>query len=301
MKKNVVAILKEDGIAYLMLLPKLLLFAVFTVYPIFWALRFAFYDYNGVSQAVFTGFDNLIRAFTRDPIWWQSVANTFVYAFFKLIIEVPLALVLAVVLNQSLKGRGLFRGIFFLPTVVSAAVISLVFSFIYSPYNGILNTVLMNLGLINQNILWLDTPRLAMVSIVIVGIWQAFGQTMVLILAGLQNISNDVYEAAEIDGSGTINTFFKITLPMLAPMLQLILMLAMIGSLSAFDSIYVLTGGGPDNATQVMGISIYQQFFAPDKQPMYGYGAMLAVLSSLIIGSLTAVYMGISRKMKDMV
>jgi raffinose/stachyose/melibiose transport system permease protein len=299
-KQNLLRLIKRDAVAYLMLAPKLILMLMFTVYPIFWALRFIFYDYNGVSKAVFIGFDNIVRAFTRDLMWWKSVLNTFVYAFGKLSIEIPLAMVLAVILNTKIKGRGFFRSVFFLPTVTSAAVISLVFTFIYSPYNGALNSILHSFGFIkNPNVDWLGDEKLAMISVIIVGVWHAFGQNMILILSGLQGIPTDVYESAKIDGASSVQAFFKITLPLLAPMLQLILMIAIIGSLSAFDSVFVLTGGGPNYATQLKGITIYQQFFAADKSPMYGYGATLAVISSVVVGLLTIFYLQASKKMKN--
>lgn len=146
---------------------------------------------------------------------------------------------------------------------------------------------------------WLGDEKLAMISVIIVGVWHAFGQNMILILSGLQGIPTDVYESAKIDGASSVQAFFKITLPLLAPMLQLILMIAIIGSLSAFDSVFVLTGGGPNYATQLKGITIYQQFFAADKSPMYGYGATLAVISSVVVGLLTIFYLQASKKMKN--
>jgi len=290
----------EDAVAVLMLAPKFIIFSAFVLYPIFWVLRFMFFNFNGISDATFVGFDNFVRAFMRDPIWWRAVGNTFVFATGKLVIEIPLALVLAVFLNSKIKGKGLLRGAFFLPTVTSAAVMSLVFTFIFSPYNGALNNALKGLNLIDSNVLWLDTPAMAMISVIIVSIWQIYGQNVILLLAGLQNIPSDVEESAKIDGANSVQIFFKITLPMLAPMLQLILMLAITGTLASAEIPMVLTNGGPNNATTVMGLQIFRQFFLTTGLPSYGYGAALAFISACIIGMFTIVYFRVSRKMNYM-
>ena len=301
-KRAVVGMYKksDNRIAYLMLLPNLILLAMFTIYPVLWALRYMFCEYDGISPAEFVGLENFVRIFTRDPAWWKSVWTTFVIAFGKLAIEIPLALVLAVFLNTKLKLRGLFRGIFFLPTVTSAAVMGLVFTFLFSSYNGIINVILMNWGVIAKPIAWLDGKTTATWVVIIASVWQIFGQNVILILAGLQNLPTDVYESAELDGANAFQKFFKITMPLLAPMLQLILMLAIIGSLMSFDTIYVLTGGGPNDATQTMGIAIYNKFFSGgDVIADYGYGATQAFVAACIVGILTLVYNLMSAKMKD--
>ncbi len=288
---------KMDYTAYAMLLPQFILFCVIGIYPILWGLRYMFYEYDGITKPIFIGMENFVRAFTRDPAWWKSVVNTFVYAGGKLIIEIPLAILVATMLNQKIKGIGLFRGIFYLPVVTSAAVMGLVFSFLFSSYNGIINIYLQNIGLIDKALPWLEDKVLAMVVIIVVSVWQNFGQNVLLILAGMQNLPMDVYESADIDGANRIQIFFKITLPLLAPMLQMVLMLAIIGSLQGFDTIFVLTGGGPNDATQIMGLSIYNKFFASDVAADYGYGACLAFLAACIIGVFTAVYLRVSKKM----
>jgi len=288
---------KMDYTAYAMLLPQLILFCVIGVYPILWGLRYMFYEYDGISEPIFVGIDNFVRAFTRDGAWWKSVANTFIYAGGKILIEIPLAIAVAAMLNQKIKGVGLFRGIFYLPVVTSAAVMGLVFSFLFSSYNGIVNVLLQNMGVIEKALPWLEDEVLAMVVVILVSVWQNFGQNVLLILAGMQNLPMDVYESADIDGANRVQTFFKITLPLLAPMLQMVLMLAIIGSLQGFDTIFVLTGGGPNDATQIMGLSIYNKFFASEVAADYGYGACLAFLAACIIGIFTAVYLRISKKM----
>lgn len=291
--------IKEYGSAYLMLAPNFILFLAFVLYPLLWALRYMFYDFDGVTDAKFIGIENFIRVFTRDTVWWGSVLNTFIFAFGKLIVEIPLAIVLAVLLNSKLRGTNFFRGVFFLPSVTSAAVMSLIFSFIFSPYNGIINQYLTSFGVINENINWFGSASIALIVCMLVSIWQHFGHNMLLVLAGLQNIPEEIYESAYMDGATKTQCFFKITLPMLAPMLQVICMLAIIGSLQTFDSIYVLTGGGPNHGSEVMAITIYNQFFSSEVQGQYGYGATLGFLSSIIIGCLTLIYLYFSKKVKE--
>lgn len=294
-KKSLRAWFEDTGITYAMLAPNFILFALFVIYPLLWTMRFMFFEYNGISAAEFIGLDNFKRAI-GDQLWWNSVLNTFKVTFLKLLIEMPLALVLAVILNQNLKGRGFFRGAFFLPTVTSMATISLVFSFMFSPYNGIVNMLLKSWGIIQQNISFLESPTSALVTCVIVSVWSVFGQNMLLILAGLQNIPQDVYESAALDGANSVQTFFKITVPMIMPMFRIIMMLAIIGSLGIFESIFVLTGGGPSRATEVMAINIYNHYFSSSTVPEYGYGAALSFISSIIIGLVTLVYLKLQKQ-----
>lgn len=282
-------------VGWCMLLPSFIMFIGLTVYPILWALRFVLYDYDGITKPVFVGLENIIRVITRDPIWWKSVLNTFKFAFFKLIVEIPLALVLAALLRGNLKGKGFFRGLYFMPSVLSAAVITFVFTFILSPQNGFLNQILLKIGVISAPVNWLSANS-AFFWVVFMSIWQVFGHTCILLLSGMMNIPEDIYESASIDGATKIQQFFHMTLPMLAPVFKTILMLSITGSLGAFDTIFILTGGGPNHATDVMAINIYNQFFAGDTRPAYGYGATLGVFSSLIIGMVTIVYRAVTAK-----
>ncbi|MBO5060801.1 MAG: sugar ABC transporter permease [Clostridia bacterium] len=290
---------EEYGSTLLFIVPTFIMFLLLTVYPILWVYKYMFYDYDGITKATFTGFDNLVRAFTRDPDWWQSVLVTFKIAFLKLIIEIPLATLTAVIINEPrIKGKGLFRGVYFLPTVTSAAVMSVVFSFIFSPYNGILNSILMNLGIINSSIDFLGNPTSALVCCTVISVWQIFGQNTLLILSALQGISQDVYESAEIDGAGRFKCFLHISVPLMMPTFRIILMLAIIGSLGVFDSVYVLTAGGPQGATTTMAVAMYMRLFG-EGIPEYGYTAALSAIYSVISGLLTIIYLTISKKTSE--
>lgn len=292
---------RGDFAAGLMLLPSILMLIIVSIYPFCWILRYACFEYNGLT-ATYTGMHNFERMLT-DQTFWRSVLHTFEYAALKIVFIIPLALVMAVFLNQKLRGSSLFRGIYFMPTIISTAVSSLVFSFIFAAYNGVLNGVLKLTGAIDSNINWLGDTKTAMWSVLIVAVWAGFGNYMIYFISGMSSISEDVYESAKIDGANGIYTFFHITLPMLSPMLKIILMLAITGAFKDYDSILVLTQGGPNNRTQVMFLYIYQLIFGNSvgATPQIGYATVLSLVAALIIGLVTAVYLFFARKLDDVV
>lgn len=299
MKEFKVKKIKKDSLTvFLMLSPAIFLLLVVSIYPFCWIFQYITFDYNGFTK-YFVGLDNIKRVFT-DTLYWNSVLHTFEYAFLKLIVIMPLSLVTAVLLNQKLKASSLFRGIFFLPTVISSAVYCLIFYFIFAAYNGVLNGVLKYAGIIDTPIDWLGGTSTAMMSVVIVAIWGGFGNYMILFSSGLTSISEDVYESAKIDGANGIQTFFKITLPLLGPVLKVVLMLAITTALKDYQSIMVLTGGGPNNRTQVMFLYIYQLCFGSKATSLQiGYGAVLSIVSALIVGVVTLIYLKVSKKLDD--
>ncbi len=284
-----------------MMIPAIILLITVSIYPFFWLMKYVFYDYNGFV-AYFIGFDNFIRIF-EDEIFWRSVLHTFEYATMKLVVIIPLALLLAVFLNGKLKGKNAFRIIFFVPTVISSAVYSLIWYFIYSPYNGILNGMLMESGIIETPIDWLGNPDIAMVSIVIVAIWGGFGNYMILFLAGLQSIPQDIYESASIDGASKRQSFWSITVPMLGPVMKVVLLLAITTALKDYASVMVLTGGAPQGRTQVMFLYVYELMFgsvnSSAMQLQLGYGATVSLFSAAIIAVATLLFLKASKKMDD--
>lgn len=290
---------KEYSGPYLMILPCVVLLALFSIYPLAWAFKYMFYDFDGFTEATFIGFDNFVRLFTRDTQFWNSVWNTLVYAGGKLIVTLPLSLILAVILNQKIFARNSLRAIFFMPTIISAAVISLVFYLMFNSYNGIINNTLISLGIIQQPIEWLGV-KYSMLTAIIVAIWGAVGNYMVLFLAGLQGIPKDLYESASLDGATKIQQFFKLTIPMLGPVMQIIVMLAIVNTLKGYESIMVLTAGGPASKTEVMYLYIYKLFFpVSEGEPVvqqYGYGAAAGFVAAMIVGAITCLYLYLSRK-----
>ncbi|MFW5880776.1 MAG: carbohydrate ABC transporter permease [Spirochaetota bacterium] len=296
--------LRKHRVPYLMIAPLVIGFLVFTIYPQVWVVALSLFRYNGVTPPEWEGIDNFVRAFQRDDIWWKSVWNTFYFSFGKLALELPIALVLAIILNRQIKGKNFFRGLFFLPSVTSAAIMSLVFYFIFSPYQGILNGMLLAVGVIQQPIDWLGHGDSAMIVAMLVSVWQNFGINMILFLAGLQAIPDEFYESASIDGATEVQQFWYITLPALGRMLQVIVMLAIIGSLKTFDIFRVLTNGGPANETMVMMLYIFNYFFnqsavssGTSVVPQFGYASSLGVIASVIIAFITTGYLLMSRRL----
>lgn len=291
---------RGDFAMVLMLAPSVILLLLVSVYPFVWVFRYVCYEYNGITS-YFTGIHNLERAL-HDTTFWKSVLHTFEYAGLKIVFIIPIALLMAVFMKQSIKGSELFRGIYFMPTIISAAITSMVFAFIFASYNGILNAVLRATGIIEKNVNWLGDKNIAMWIVLVVAIWGGFGNYMIYFLSGLSGISDDVYESAKIDGANGVVTFFKITLPLLSPMLKVILMLAITGAFKDYEAIMVLTQGGPNNRTQVMFLYIYQLIFGSQvSTPQIGYATVLSLIASLIVGCVTGVYLFVSRKLDDVV
>ena len=287
----------------LMITPMTIGFLLFSVYPIIWVLRWSFFKYNGYSEPVFVGLGNFIRVFSRDPAYWNSLKNTFLIAGMKMIFEIPLALVLAVLLNNKIKGSSFFRVVFFLPSVFSIAVVGLIFSILFRAYNGIVNAILKNIGLITQNISWFSDKGHAMFVIILVSLWTTFGLNMIYFLMGLQNISKSLYECASIDGANEVQQFFYITMPLVAPILQLVLMLSVLGTMKMTDLILVLTNGAPGGSTEVVMTYIFKYFFSYGEsaamEVQFGYASSMAVVTAVILGIVTLIYLKVSKKMQE--
>ena len=287
----------------LMITPMTIGFLLFSVYPIIWVLRWSFFKYNGYSEPVFVGLGNFIRVFSRDPAYWNSLKNTFLIAGMKMIFEIPLALVLAVLLNNKIKGSSFFRVVFFLPSVFSIAVVGLIFSILFGAYNGIVNAILKNIGLITQNISWFSDKGHAMFVIILVSLWTTFGLNMIYFLMGLQNISKSLYECASIDGANEVQQFFYITMPLVAPILQLVLMLSVLGTMKMTDLVLVLTNGAPGGSTEVVMTYIFKYFFSYGEsaamEVQFGYASSMAVVTAVILGIVTLIYLKVSKKMQE--
>lgn len=292
--------MKTKASIYVMLVPNLLLFLSLSIYPIIWSLRYAFYDYDGVYQPKFVGFDNFVQLITKDHVFWDSLQITGIYVLGKLLIVIPLAFLVALALNIRFRGNGILQAIVFSPTIMSSAVMAMMFYLLLNVYNGEVNRYLQMFGIIHAPVEWLGN-KFAMFSVLMVALWGGLGNYMVYFLAGLQTIPKDVYESAELDGVTFWKRMFYITLPMLGPVLRIILMLAIVSAFQDIQSILVLTGGGPLAKTKVVFLYIYQLFFPIDPSSAFhasiGYGAAASMVTGLILGMITLVFLYISRKL----
>src|SRR5699024_1284127 len=243
---------------YVFIFPAVLFFLLFTAYPIIKSFILSFQKSEGGINT-FAVLDNYIRLF-QDSLFYQSLANTLIILVLQVPIMIFLAIVLANLLNSYLlKMKGLFRVSFFSPAVTSLVAASVIFLLLLNPDYGIINFLLSNIGL--DPIGWLNNPYWAKISIVMVMIWRWTGYNMIILLAGLQNIPHDLYEAARIDGAGKIRHFFSITIPQLRPVILFTVITSTIGTLQLFDEPYNLTGGGPVNSTTTITMYLYQNAF----------------------------------------
>jgi len=302
-RKSAATSLRDTTEEILMILPMFVGFLLFTAYPIFWVLRWAFFNYDGFSEPEFIGLENFVRAFTRDDVFWFTLYNTFLLAAAKLVVEMPLAIVLAVMVNGKVRGSSVFRILFFLPTVFSIAVIGLVFSILFSAYNGIVNAVLVHFGFIARNVNWFGDRWLAMLVVLLVSVWSTFGLVMVYFLMGLQNIPKELYECARMDGASEVRQFFGITLPMLAPVMQIVFMISMLGTMKITDLVLVMTNGQPGGGTEVVMTNIFKYFFqygdSSATPSQFGYASSLAVVTALFLSLVTVAYLRLSKRMKS--
>lgn len=286
--------------AFIMILPFLIGFILFSYVPIIYILRYAFTNYNGTAVCDFTGIENFIRVFKRDPDFWMSLFNTVVLSAGKLAVEIPLALLLAVFLNKKLKGTGFFRVTLFLPAIISAAIIGLIFSLMFASYNGMINGILQNMGLITKPINFFNTKWKAMGILAIASIWQNYGINMIFFLMALQSIPKELYECASIDGASGPRQFFSITLPMIAPIFQSILLMAIVGSLKVCDLVISCTNGQPGGKTEVVMTYIYKSFFGKSGRNIeIGYASAMSLITAIFLGIVTVIYLRATKKLKE--
>lgn len=288
---------KDSTQAVLMLAPMLIGFLLFTYVPILYILRYALYESNGF-QETFTGIENFIRVFTRDRAYWSSLLNTIILTFGKLAVEIPLALLLAVLLNKGRKGTGFFRITLFLPTVISAAIAGLIFSLMFASFNGTVNGMLQSIGLIDKPISWFSSKGTGLFVIGFASVWNNFGINMIFFLMALQSVPKELYECADLDGVNPIQRFFKITLPMIGPTFQVVLLNAIVGSLKMADLILSTTNGQPGGKTEVVMTYVFKYFFGYDGRRIeVGYASSMALVTAVVLAMISFIYMRSSNKL----
>lgn len=277
-----------------MLLPWIATFAVFWLYPLIYAAYLSMTDYNTLSgDAVFKGFANYSKIMS-DDVFWKALGNTLIFTFGTVPVTTSLALLLAVFLNSKLvRFKEFFRASFFMPTVTSLVVISLIFTNLYAK-EGYVNALLSFLNMPISERGWLLEPSTALFSIMAMDVWMATGYYMVLILAGMQAIPNDLYESAKLSGANVRQMFFRITLPLLKPTLLFILVINTIKSFQIFIEIFVMTKGGPLNATTTLVYMIFVNAF--EKSDQMGYASALAFILFFILIVFSLIQMRILRE-----
>ena len=295
--------LQEERACYLMLATQIIGFIALSAYPIIWTFRWAFYNYNGVeSKAVFVGLENFIRMFTTDFTYWKVWGNTLLLALCKLPLELPLAMMIALLLSQKkLFGSNFFRTMYYLPNIISVAVVGLIFSNMFS-YWGYINTVLVNMGIIAEEIDWFSTKAGAMAVIVISSTWSSFGVNVMYFMAALTNVPEELYECARLDGASPWIVFWKITLPMIVSVFKIILLMSIVGTLGTNESILALTNGGPFGQTYTVMSYLTGKFvpgFADVANPNLGYGCAMSIITTILFALIAVGYNWLNKKMQD--
>ncbi|NLD52667.1 MAG: sugar ABC transporter permease [Clostridiales bacterium] len=275
---------------------------LFVIYPMGWTLRWCLYRFGGITAPRFIGLDNFARIFGPNGArYWQAVGNTFVFTIGKLLVELPLALVLAYLLAGKLRGKSFFRSVYFMPSMLSVAVMGIVFYYLFGSYNGVINEWIVALG--GTKIQWFGDGTLSMIVIMITSIWQNFGINMLFFMTGLQSIPMEMYEAAAIDGASGWQRFIRVTIPMLGPVTQMVVMNALLGSLKVTDLVLAMTNGAPNGKTEMMMSYIYKQFFASTQTGTasnYGYASALTIVTACILGLVTIVYLRVTKRSSEL-
>jgi len=291
--------LNQTGASYLMLAPMLIGFLLFSFYPILWLVRWSFFYYNGYSSIKFVGLANYIRVFTEDSRYWMALWNTLLLTVFKLSIEIPLALILAIALNKKSRLSGGLRLVFFMPSVISVAIAGIIFSILFSSYKGVINEALLKLGLIDTYVDWFETRWRALMVTGITSIWRNVGMNMIYFLMGLQSIPASLYECASLDGAGRFQQFKHITLPMLAPVMQVVVLLGFMGTMKMTDLVLVLSKGAPAGKSEVVMSYIFKYFFSygggGSTAKQIGYASSMSTVTGIILAVLAYFYLKSSR------
>ena len=273
-----------------MLAPWLFGFVLMYFLPMLISIYYSFTDYNLLNDAKVIGFDNYVRIFTNDDTFWQALKVTFIYTIFLVPLRLAFALVVAMLLNTKHRGLGLYRTIYYIPSIIGGSIaVSIVWQQIFGN-DGVVMSLLSVFG-IEQDVSLLGNPKTALAVIILMGVWQ-FGSSMLIFLSALKQIPTTLYEAARVDGAGKVRQFFKITLPLLTPTVFFNLVMQMIQGFLAFTQCYIITQGKPMDSTLFYTVYMYQQSF---EFKHTGYGAAMAWVMLVIVGLITLVLFATKR------
>lgn len=261
----------------LFLLPSFLLLLVFVLWPMIYSMVLSAYEWDPLKDKVFIGLQNYIKLM-KDEYWWISLKNTLVYIVLNVPLIIAVSLIMAVLVTSVPKLSKLFRGIYFMPTMLSLVATGIVWNYLLSTNNGIINGLLKEIGL--PSVRWFTSSKVAMFSIVIVTVWRWAGYYMVMFVAGILEIPRQFYEAAEMEGAGVWQKFRYITFPQLKYIIYFVAMMSIIGSFQEFDLFYMITLGGPGTSTYVTGFYMWQQAFSSRKM---GYASAMSVVLFILV------------------
>ena len=268
-------VLSNKKAVVIFLLPALVLFLTIIIVPIFMSVTYSLTEWDGIGKKVFTGFDNYKELFlTNSDGFWRAVKNSLIFASGSVFVQLPISLILALILARGVKGERFYVSVYFIPVLISTVVIGQLWMKIYNPQYGLLNTVLRSMGLEQLTGNWLGDTKKVIFAVIVPVLWQYIGYHMLLMYASVRSISEEIFEAARIDGANGIQTALHITIPLMKPILKVCVTFAVVGSLKNFDLVYVMTGGGPAGASQLPSTLMVETIFSRN---MYGYGSSMAI------------------------
>ena len=268
-------VLSNKKAVVIFLLPALVLFLTIIIVPIFMSVTYSLTEWDGIGKKVFTGFDNYKELFlTNSDGFWRAVKNSLIFAAGSVFVQLPISLILALILARGVKGERFYVSVYFIPVLISTVVIGQLWMKIYNPQYGLLNTVLRSMGLEQLTGNWLGDTKKVLFAVIVPVLWQYIGYHMLLMYASVRSISEEIFEAARIDGANGIQTALHITIPLMKPILKVCVTFAVVGSLKNFDLVYVMTGGGPAGASQLPSTLMVETIFSRN---MYGYGSSMAI------------------------
>jgi multiple sugar transport system permease protein len=283
---------------FLFMLPGLIFFFVFQLFPLIKGLQISFYDWQLLPGRVseFIGFDNYLRAF-QDQVFWHAFKNTLVYTLITVPGQMILGMLAALLLTSLPHRRGIFRAIYYIPVITSWLIVSLVIRYLFQSPQGLVNYFLVDVfHIVDEPIAWLRQAKTAFVPILILGVWKGIGWNMVIYIAALLGIPSELKEAAAIDGANGWQSFWHITVPLISPTLVFTLVMLLIGGFNVFISVFLITGGGPMQQTEVMLSYAYHQAF---DFLDFGYGAALSYIMAVLIVFLSVLQLKFLRKPQE--
>jgi multiple sugar transport system permease protein/raffinose/stachyose/melibiose transport system permease protein len=270
----------QNGHGILFVLPAIVLYLIFFIIPFFQSIHISLTSWNGVNpEKIYIGLDNYLRLI-KDDLMWKSLGHNFIWVIVGTISPIVIGLLLAVLLSgKNTRGRTFLRTVYFMPVMLSPVVVGIIWGWVYNPIYGMLNKILDRVGLDNLSRGWLGDPQLALYMVLITAIWSYFGFCLVILMAGMQKVDTELYDAANIDGANSFQRFFHVTIPQLGSVLTMIIAYTLIGGLNVFDIVYVMTGGGPANSTELIATYTYEQSFQLNS---VGYGASLSMVMTIL-------------------
>lgn len=295
MKKNKLFFkkIKKSLIGFSFILPNFFGFTLFVVIPIVYSVIMSFFDWRGKSNNGFIGLGNYIQMI-HNSTFQIAIKNTFLFAFMAVPLTLVVSLITALLLNQNIKGRGIFRMIYFFPHVAAVVALGAVWNMIFNPDMGIVNSALAMIGVSEDSLpRWAASTEWSLFTVVLAQVWKSTGYYMVIFLAGLQNISSELYEAARIDGAKGSALFRYITLPLLTPTTFFVLIMLTISSFQTFEMVDTITSGGPGKSSYVLAMYIYREAFAESR---FGYASAMSMVLFALVAFIAFVQLIVERK-----